>query len=83
MSTRKVESPRVFFSTSSAGVVRARSSIRSECSARDVQSFCPCTTHPSPFRVAVVWIAVVSDPAVGSVTPKAWSRSSPEAIFGR
>ena len=32
MSTRKVESPSVFFSTWSAGVVRASRSIRSECS---------------------------------------------------
>ena len=26
---------------------------------------------------------VVSEPTVGSVTPNAWSLSSPEAIFGR
>ena len=83
MSTRNVESPSVFFATSSAGVVRASRSIRSECSARDVQIFWPCTTQPPPFRVAVVWIAVVSEPAVGSVTPNACSRSSPEAILGR
>ena len=44
MSTRNVESPSVFFSTWSSGVVRASSSIRSECSARDVQIFWPRTT---------------------------------------
>ena len=44
MSTMNVDSPSVRFSTWSAGVVRASSSIRSECSARDVQIFCPRTT---------------------------------------
>ena len=44
MSTMKIESPSVFFSTWSSGVVRASSSIRSECSARDVQIFWPWTT---------------------------------------
>ena len=83
MSTMNVESPSVLFSTSPAGVVRARSSIRSECSARDVQIFWPVTSQPPSVRVAVVVIDVVSEPAVGSVTPKAWSRNSPEAIFGR
>ena len=43
MSTMKVESPSVLFSTSSSGVVRASSSMRSECSAREVQIFCPLT----------------------------------------
>ena len=83
MSTMKVESPSVFFSTWSTGVVRASRSIRSEYRARDVQIFCPWTTQPPSARIAVVWIDVVSDPAVGSVTPKAWSRSSPEAMRGR
>ena len=44
MSTTKVERPSVRFSTWSAAVVRASSSIRSECSARDVQIFWPRTT---------------------------------------
>ncbi|OJT98788.1 MAG: hypothetical protein BGN83_21255 [Rhizobium sp. 63-7] len=44
MSTMKTESPSVFLATSSFGVVRARSSIRSEYSARDVQIFWPLTT---------------------------------------
>ena len=44
MSTMNVESPSVRFSTWSAGVVRASSSIRSEWSARDVQIFWPRTT---------------------------------------
>ncbi len=83
MSTRNVERPSVRFSTSSAGVVRASSSIRSECSARDVQSFWPLTDQPPSTRVAVVWSEVVSEPALGSVTPNACSRSSPEAIRGR
>ena len=34
-------------------------------------------------RTAVVSMRVVSEPAFGSVTPNAWSRSSPLAIFGR
>ena len=44
MSTMKVDSPSVFFATWSRGVVRASSSIRSECSARLVQIFWPLTT---------------------------------------
>ena len=64
MSTRNVESPSVFFATWSAGVVRASSTIRSECSAREVQIFWPLTTSSRRrSRVAVVWIAVVSEPA--------------------
>ena len=43
MSTRNTERPCVFFSTSSIGVVRASSSIRSECSAREIQTFWPDT----------------------------------------
>ncbi len=38
---------------------------------------------PSVFFTAVVRIAEVSVPAVGSVMPKACRRSSPFAIFGR
>ncbi len=44
MSTMNVESPSVFFSTSSTGVVRASKSIRSEYMARDVQIFWPRIT---------------------------------------
>ena len=83
MSTRNVERPCVRRSTRSAGVVRASSSIRSEWSAREVQIFWPWTSQPPSDRVAVVWIDVVSEPAVGSVTPKACSRSSPDAMRGR
>ena len=43
MSTRNVESPCVRLVTSSIGVVRASSTIRSECSAREVQIFWPET----------------------------------------
>ena len=75
--------PSVFLATSSRRVVRARSSMRSECSARDVHTFWPFTTYLSPWRTAMVRIEVVSVPAVGSVTPNACRRSSPVAIFGR
>ena len=44
ISTMKVESPSVRDFTSSRGVVRASSSIRSEYSARLVQIFWPFTT---------------------------------------
>ena len=37
----------------------------------------------SPSRRAKVRNEVVSVPLVGSVTPNAWRRSSPVAIFGR
>ena len=43
-STRMVERPSVLFFTWSAGVVRASSSIKSECSAREIQIFCPLIT---------------------------------------
>ena len=43
-STRNTESPSVLFLISSIGVVRAIRSIRSECSAREIQTFCPLTT---------------------------------------
>jgi hypothetical protein len=48
-----------------------------------MKTFCPFTTYRSPLRTAVVFNRVVSVPVFGSVTPKAWSLSSPEAIFGR
>ena len=44
ISTMNVDNPSVFFVTWSRGVVRASSSIRSECSARLVHSFWPLTT---------------------------------------
>ncbi len=44
MSTMKVDRPSVFLATWSRGVVRASSSMRSECSARLVQTFWPLTT---------------------------------------
>ena len=44
MSTRKTDRPSVRFLACSRGVVRARSSIRSECSARLVHTFWPFTT---------------------------------------
>ena len=81
-STRNSDSPSVRFFTASSGVVRASSSIRSECSARLVQIFWPVITYASPSRAARVWMRVVSDPAVGSVTPKACSRSFPSASGG-
>ena len=70
-------------STRSSGVVRASTSIRSECCAREVNTFWPWTS--SRRRRARRWsgCCVVSEPAVGSVTPNACSRSSPDAIFGR
>ena len=83
MSTRNTERPSLFFAVASCGVVRASSTIRSECSAREVQIFWPFTTYTSPRRSAVVRMEVVSVPAVGSVTPKACSRSVPAAIAGR
>jgi len=82
MSSRKTESPSLRRSICSRLVVRASSTIRSECSAREVQIFCPLTTQPSPRRTAAVLIRVVSEPASGSVTANACSRSSPEAIRG-
>ena len=54
--------------TWSRGVVRASSSIRSECSARLVQTFCPWTTYLFPCLIARVLSAGVSEPEVGSVT---------------
>jgi len=64
-------------------LVRASNSIRSECSARLVQTFWPLTMYLSPSLRAKVRNDVVSVPLVGSVTPNACRRSSPVAIFGR
>ena len=75
--------PSVFFATSSYGVVRASTIIRSLYSARDVQIFCPLMRQPSGARSARVRMRAVSEPATGSVTPNACSRRSPEAIAGR
>jgi hypothetical protein len=83
MSTRITDRPSVFFMPSDSGVVRASSSIRSECSARLVQIFCPLITQSSPSRSAEVLSAPVSVPEVGSVTPKACSLNRPAAISGR
>mmetsp|Transcript_10926 Transcript_10926/g.31028 ORF Transcript_10926/g.31028 Transcript_10926/m.31028 type:complete len:213 (-) Transcript_10926:300-938(-) len=63
--------------------VRASSRSRSLCSARLVHSLVPLIMYSSPSRRAVVLRLKVSVPESGSLTPKAWSRSSPEAIFGR
>ncbi len=48
-----------------------------------MKTFWPRRTQPVSVRSPRVWIAAVSTPAVGSVTPKAWSRSSPAAMRGR
>ena len=65
----------------SFGVVRASSSIKSECSARLVQTFWPLTTIFGRRRAGGGrQIDSVSVPLVGSVTPKACSRSAPDAI---
>ena len=44
MSTRNTDNPSVRFAACWRGVVRAISSMRSECSAREVQIFCPLMT---------------------------------------
>ena len=44
MSMRKTLSPSVFFLTWSTGVVRASSSMRSDCSTREMNIFWPFTT---------------------------------------
>ena len=82
-STRKTDIPAVGFALSSRGVVRASRSMRSECSEREIQVFCPWITYASPSRSAVVAIRVVSVPQVGSLTPNACRRNSPAAIRGR
>ena len=82
-SIRNTLRPSVRFAPSWRGLVRASSTIRSECSARDVQIFWPSTTYSSPSRAAVVRSASVSVPLVGSVTPNACNRSEPSAMRGR
>src|SRR5262249_18107442 len=64
------------------GEVRASRRIFSACWALVVQTFWPLTTQQSPVCSAQVVMRDVSEPAVGSVTPKA-SSSSPAAIPGR
>ena len=61
-STRNTETPSLRRFTSSAGVVRASSSIRSDCSARLVHTFWPLTTYWLPSRTARVLSCVVSEP---------------------
>ena len=84
MSTMKADSPSVCFCTWSRGVVRASSSIRSECSARRGPDLLAVDDVVGRRRGAR-WCAatVVSVPLVGSVTPKACRRNSPLAIRGR
>ncbi len=50
---------------------------------REMNILRPLTTYLSPLRTARVSMRVVSEPAFGSVTPKACSRSSPRAMAGR
>ena len=50
-STSRTDSPSVRFFTCSIGVVRTTSSRRSECSAREIQTFWPRMTYRSPLRV--------------------------------
>src|SRR5438132_697888 len=57
--------------------------MRSDWSTREMNILRPLTRYLSPRRTAVVCSFVVSEPEFGSVTPKACSRSSPVAIFGR
>src|ERR1700722_19797026 len=83
MSTIRTERPSVRFALSAIGVVRARSSMRSEYSARLVQIFWPRTMKWSRSRRAVVLREDLSVPLVGSVTPNACSRRRPAAISGR
>jgi hypothetical protein len=65
---------RCFWHLSSRGVVRASSSIRSECSARLVQIFWPLTMYIVALAHARWCDAGRVGAAVGSVTPKACSR---------
>ena len=80
-SMRKTDRPSARWA-GSYGAVRASSSMRSECSAREVQALWPSMTQPSPRRSARVAIRVVSEPASRSVTPNACRRISPAAIAG-
>ncbi|MNN44075.1 hypothetical protein D3C81_1583500 [compost metagenome] len=81
-STTNTDRPSDFFFTWSSGVVRASSSIRSECCTREIHTFWPLTMYLSPWRTAVVLSLVVSVPVVGSVTAIDCMRSSPEAMPG-
>ena len=83
ISNKKTDKPSVFLLTWFSGVVRANNNIKSECSARLVQIFCPLIIYSSPSLIAVVLKLVVSVPLVGSVTPKACNLSVPSAIFGK
>ena len=77
------DKPSVRFFTSAIGVVLTINRSKSECSAREIQIVGPRMTYLSPLRTAIVFNCVVSDPVVGSLTPKAWSRNCPPAMFGR
>ena len=57
--------------------------MRSDWRTREMKTFCPVTTYRRPRLSANVRMRVVSEPASGSVTAKACSRSSPDAIPGR
>ncbi len=84
MSIRKTDIPSERFLHSAAGVVRARSSIRSDSRAR-LRPDLLAVDYIAALAVfsALVLSCVVSLPVVGSVTPKACSRNSPDAIFGQ
>ena len=64
-----------------SGSVRASRSPKLACWAFVVHTFWPSMTHRPPRRSARVSIREVSEPALGSVTPKA-QRSSPRATLG-
>ncbi len=82
-SIKNTDMPLWRFATSSRGEVLANNNIRSECSAREVHIFWPLIIYSLPSLLALVRMRVVSLPLVGSVTPKACNRNSPEAIFGK
>src|ERR671929_61325 len=65
MSIRRIERPSVFFVTSSIGVVRTTSNSRSECSAREIQTFWPRMMYLSPLRTAIAGIGQRLDERVG------------------
>jgi hypothetical protein len=66
----------VTLTRSTAGVVRASSSIRSEWSAREVQTFCPFTIHSSPTSSAWNPSPITSAPS-SSAPGTGWSRVRP------
>ncbi len=82
-STSSTLSPSVRLATCSRGVVRHSSSSRSVCSTREMNTLRPLTMYLVPLRSARVVMLVVSEPASGSVTPKACRRRLPLAISGR